>query len=542
MSKINSNYIKSKIESIARNSIKNSKKSEIQENIENINININRNNINKEEPNNNNNNKLNISSTTLRDSLSFLEEFKESICKVKKENYLNIKTMNNYNNYSSICTKGTISSDINAKLNLINNNKNDNFLRAQNEEKKIINILLDKINYDEIKEIKNIYEQLINIFNDTHNVDNLEVDKVKVLSYDFIKILFGQNLEYLIKVFYYSIEINKFFLFQIYLFLSLIYLDEKKINEYLLLSYKTIILYSSQNFENVLKCIESELFNNENNINKNILNINKIIIAILKIITCIPSKTQIIYYITPTQNLIDINKNLNNIEIEEIIKNRISGINRLIILLKENKVLQEKLSQIEKIKEIKEIKNNSDNNNTNNEEGINTKILPDIEINKYKYSVIIELDETLVHYCEEDDKYFVKIRYGSEAFLQYINSFCEIIIVSTSGVEYSDIIIDNLNINNSFISHKIYTENYHDINLSNINRDMKKTFFICHQDNFLNAPKNNIIVLKEFNGDETDKEFIKLHKEFQNIENNEINDVRNVITTMRNNIMKEIIE
>jgi TFIIF-interacting CTD phosphatase-like protein len=148
----------------------------------------------------------------------------------------------------------------------------------------------------------------------------------------------------------------------------------------------------------------------------------------------------------------------------------------------------------------------------------------------------------LVHYCEEDDKYFVKIRYGSEAFLQYINGFCEIIIVSTSGVEYSDIIIDNLNINNSFISHKIYTENYHDINLSNINRDMKKTFFICHQDNFLNAPKNNIIVLKEFNGDETDKEFIKLHKEFQNIENNEINDVRNVITTMRNNIMKEIIE
>ena len=553
MSKINSNYIQSKIASIARNSIKYKKEESIRDNIENVSIN--KNYVNKEESNNNNNdnNKLELSTTTLRDSLSYLEEFKDSFYKTnhtKKLNILTNKTMNCNKRFSSICTKGTItSSDINRNLNLTYNN--DTYLKPQNEEKKIINVLLERINFDEIKEIKKIYEQLKYIFNDTHNVDNVDnlgVNKKKILSYDFIKILFSQNIEYLIKVFYYSIEVNKFFLFQIYLFLRLIYLDEKKINEYILLSYKTIIIYSSQNFENILSIIESKFSNNEM-INKNVFNINKIIISILKTLTFIPSKNQIIYYITPTKNIIDIN--LHNMEIEEIIKNRISGLNKLIMLLKENKVLQEQLSQIEKMKEINE-KNNK--NNTNNtieeeeiitnilEEGIENKILPDFEINKYKYSVIIELDETLVHYCEEGDKYFVKVRYGCEIFLQYIHDFCEIIIVSTSGIEYSDIIINNLNSNVCLINHKIYTENYHDLNLSLINRDMNKTFFICHQDNFFNAPKSNIIKLKEFDGDEKDKEFVKLHTEFKNIEKKEINDVRNIINNIRNNIMKEIIE
>ena len=256
----------------------------------------------------------------------------------------------------------------------------------------------------------------------------------------------------------------------------------------------------------------------------------------------------------PVQNTIEISDDYNNLDIEQITNKRISGINNLLILLKENKDLSEKLHQLE-VDEIKleELYNNMENTyeieeviNKNGEmietENNIEKILPEIDEKKYKYIVILELDETLVHYCEEKDNYFVIVRYGCENFIEYINNFCEVIVVSTSGIEYSDIIINNLDKNKSLINNRIYNDNFKDLDLSKINRDMNKTFFICHEYNFLNAPKSNIIKLKEFDGDEKDKEFIKLHEEFKKIENEKIDDVKTIITEIQNNIEKEVIE
>ena len=62
---------------------------------------------------------------------------------------------------------------------------------------------------------------------------------------------------------------------------------------------------------------------------------------------------------------------------------------------------------------------------------------------------------------------------------------------------------------------------------------MKKTLFICHKENFLNAPKSNIIKLKEFKGEEDDKIFVKLNEEFQKIEGNKIDDIRNIISLIQ---------
>ena len=524
---------------------------------------------------------MNLSTNTLKDSLSCLEDFKNNFYKdvnIKKiqTNYYkknsNINNIYKYNNYSSICSKGTLSSDdlnninsinnlykkdkiqsINIKLNNLKNNENE-------DEKKIRNILLNKINIEELKGLKKIYEQMINIFNNVKNEDKIiknnsdetddYINKLKILSFHYIKALLSENIEYVTKLFYDSIEMNKFILYQIYLFLSIIYLKENKLNEYLLLSYKTILLYSSKNFDNIFDIIiDFTLFYDEKK-NQNIISLNKIIISILKTLTDVPSNHQIMYYIMPVQNTIEISGDYNNLDIEQIINKRISGINNLLILLKENKDLSEKLHQLE-VDEIKlaELYNNMENTyeieeviNKNGEmietENNIEKILPEIDAKKYKYIVILELDETLVHYCEEKDNYFVIVRYGCENFIEYINNFCEVIVVSTSGIEYSDIIINNLDKNKSLINNRIYNDNFKDLDLSKINRDMNKTFFICHEYNFLNAPKSNIIKLKEFDGDEKDKEFIKLHEEFKKIENEKIDDVKTIITEIQNNIEK----
>ena len=51
--------------------------------------------------------------------------------------------------------------------------------------------------------------------------------------------------------------------------------------------------------------------------------------------------------------------------------------------------------------------------------------------------------------------------------------------------------------------------------LSKINRDLRRIIFVCHNYEFINAPKENIILLKEFLGEEDDREIAKLYNELK---------------------------
>ena len=242
MSKFNSNFVKSKIESIAKNP-------------------QNRNRLNS--------NDLAISSKTLKDSFSYLEEFKDSL---KNNSNLNIKksetnyTKNNLNlnlhknNISSLLTKN--SSDNLNNLNIIN----ETFKEKISNNKMLYDNIIKEINISELSELKEIYNDLFILFNDIKiNQTDKDKDKakndddiikIKILALHFIQILLNDNIKKLLQIFFDSNEINKFFLYQIYLILSIIYFDEKKLSEYLLLSYKTILLYSLQNFEIISQILE----------------------------------------------------------------------------------------------------------------------------------------------------------------------------------------------------------------------------------------------------------------------------------------------
>jgi hypothetical protein len=355
MSKFNRNFVKSKIESIANKPRNKDKYKE---------------------------NELNISTKTLKDSYSYLDDFKENLTKgnIKKVE-TNIDWHRN-NNISSLRTK-----DSSANISGINEN------------------LIKEINMEDNNELKEIYNDLLILFNDiklndliinkSKNLDNIK--KLKILSFHFIKILFNENFKKIIKLFNDSIEINKFFLYQIYLILSIIYFNHEKLNEYLLLSYKTILIYSLQNFEVISQILENYSIFEEEKINKNIFILNKIILSLLKTLTNIPPNSQIIYFVSPIKN-----KSMSNE----------SGLNNLLNLLKNNKDLTAKMKFIEdeEYKILQDI------------ESSNQKILPDFESKKYKFSVFIELDETLVHYCEEGDNYFVQVRPGLENLFDLIKT------------------------------------------------------------------------------------------------------------------------
>ena len=587
---------------------------------------------------------------TKKDSLTieYLEIKSRNKKSIAKENFIN-----NFTNYFSITSSDKLTEIEKSKINKgqkivpkikglekIAQNYIDKLNKKEKEESSSSNIidntsqsLLADINYEILNKVYLIYEELKKEFDNIHNINtyskeyyihNIEEEKMLrncyfkciVLGRDYFKVfLFGEEIQKIIKAFNYSLEIGKFIIYQIYLFLSFIYLEENNnLESSTEMSYRTLILYSSQNFKTILKLVKNPQLRAEPKIMKGIKAKNKIIISILKLIyPNIASNEKIKKFIEEdnvdyfcVKYMEEIWKNKKEVNRENDIskpKYNSLGIIHLIILLKQNKELSEKLIEIQKkvllialsnydsnknnykylnqgrnsnninnkcpldtnyitesfsstnkiISNNKDNKNlieksSSSNNNLNpdkNNNPINFSItnnkyiLPIInsESTNYKYFIFFELDETLVHYFEENNDSFVKIRWGVEDCFSQISDFCEISLISTSSQEYTEKIMEKLNRNKKYVSNIIYKEDEDDnLNLSLINRDMNKCIYVCHEEEFFNAPKNNILTLTEFEGDESDREMLFLCKELKRIKNEDIDDVTQIIPDMINNI------
>ena len=483
-------------------------------------------------------NQLSSDESTIKDSLSEFEELSKSINNSSHKNQRNknnnfTKTQKNKsiqnNRHSSLCTKMTSLTEhntINGTLEYNNNesnkqssikNKNDENVKTKINNKTTRELFdkneiakINKVNIYKINNLKNIYLDLLELFNIQlkKNEKSKELYKelsndIKLLSYKYINFVFSEDMELLINIFSNITEIHKYLIIEIYFFISVIYLfDENTLsNNYLMISYKTAIFYSILNFQNILNILNTSFsLVNDALINK-IKSINKILLPTLKLINPnVPSNNQIKEFISQN-NIINSNNNL--------------GIIKLVSSLKENANLISKLNELKKLDD-KTTEEKNIKREIKFEKQINP-LLPLMNKKKFKFSIAIELDETLVHYCEEGDNYYAKVRFGTENFLKNISNFFEIIVVSTSGKEYSNIIIDNLNKENKcYVEHRLFIEDFSEKqDLTNINRDLRKIIFVCHDYDFINAPKENIILLKEFLGEEEDREIVKLYSELK---------------------------
>lgn len=537
--------------------------------------------------NNKNVNKNNKS--TLKDSLAEIDI--PPIINIK--NYLQINAIHKISiptilaiNKPNECTKDTqkFANDNDSGFNC-NNCNNNNIIQDDKTSSDIIEYnssesVISKINLDLLNKIKIIYEEMKLIFSNNCNNENNNNNyiKAKFYAFDYFQFLFSDEIKYIIRLFNYSLEVGEFIITQIFLFSQILYIDENNNLDDLQLSYKTVFLYSLQNFDFLINIIYNSTFISEPKKMKIMKNKNKIIISILKsfssnnelnnnitnivnnnlnLIGGFPYKCfqELLKINKPNTNFktliseynLNINSNKNN--------NKSIGIINLLSLLNSNKELKNKLLQIQqKSQNIPEFSDNNSRNNhnfynficLNNEQllkkyenqkvefQIITPIENNNEKNNFQYHLIIELDETLIHYCEEGSNYYVKVRYGVENFFKVTKNFFEIIVLSTSGKEYTDIIINNMNKDKDFIQGIIYTENFNELDLTKINRNINKCIFICHDNNFFNAPIKNIIQLREFNGDENDREFVFLQNEISKIKNiKNVTDVSYLITEMK---------
>ena len=128
---------------------------------------------------------------------------------------------------------------------------------------------------------------------------------------------------------------------------------------------------------------------------------------------------------------------------------------------------------------------------------------------KYKYTLVLDLDETLVFYQPNKELAHIQIRPGAEDFIKQLSEFYEIIIFSSSLQTYADIVIDGIDTENK-ISSRLYnqhTTDFGDIkikDLAKLGRDLKKIIIVDnYPDNYSLQPKNGINII-DFEGNKND--------------------------------------
>ena len=203
--------------------------------------------------------------------------------------------------------------------------------------------------------------------------------------------------------------------------------------------------------------------------------------------------------------------------------------------LKTNQIINNKIFEIQK-----KFKNKNNSNNDNGNPQIENLIEelpylpPKKKDDKRDYCLVLDLDETLVHFFEDNFEAYVKVRMGAENFITVLSKYCEIVIFTASTKYYADIVIDGLDCKN-LIDYKLYREHTYDYNginvkdLSKLGRDLTKIIIIDNiEENYI-FQKNNGLNIIDFEGDENDDELQYL-----------LEDLLEVVSTPGKNVLNEL--
>ena len=159
-------------------------------------------------------------------------------------------------------------------------------------------------------------------------------------------------------------------------------------------------------------------------------------------------------------------------------------------------------------------------NKSSNKDLNNTITLPSVPYIKTKmkknFCLVLDIDETIVHTINLPFGNYFLLRPGVINFLEEISKLYEIIIFTSSPKSYADSILNKIDVDNKFISHRLYKE--HVIfekgksvkKLSLIGRDLNKIIFVDNMK--CNAKYNlkNLYLIPSWINDIKDQELINL--------------------------------
>ena len=144
---------------------------------------------------------------------------------------------------------------------------------------------------------------------------------------------------------------------------------------------------------------------------------------------------------------------------------------------------------------------------TNDQTHCNSLATPFIRspIDSREFTLILDLDETLVHFTQTVDGGQVLLRPHVHRFLHEMERYYEIVVFTAAQQDYADWIIDRLD-PSGYITHRLYrqhtycSENTNIKDLEKVGRDLKKTIIVDNiAENFQFHSDNGIYVKSWFN-------------------------------------------
>ena len=402
------------------------------------------------------------------------------------------------------------------------------------------------------------------------------------IAYTYLNIVMDDK-NMLNKIFLYNEDdINEFLNRELCLYLSVLFLDifsvglnDNNLKEFLIChSYcHTNLLYvimlvikkiEEAISENKIKFDENSLQYNDYKKCKTLVELNKDKININKYTVFFRTNNKIIKNIfrnilnvfrdindNITQNIYDIFNLSKTSKFRTIIINHIKT--NILINEKINEVLKKCLSPQELVEKDNNNENKKNDEKNQNEEDLNISNPPIVVKEPYlppkskdderDYCLVLDLDETLVHFFEDNSEAYVKVRLGAEQFITVLSKYCEIVIFTASTKYYCDIVIDGLDCKN-LIDYKLYRDYTYDYNgvnvkdLSKLGRDLQKTIIIDNiEENYILQPKNGLNII-DFEGDENDNELQFLLQDLLEIVSVPGKNVQNELPRVRENMQK----
>ena len=156
----------------------------------------------------------------------------------------------------------------------------------------------------------------------------------------------------------------------------------------------------------------------------------------------------------------------------------------------------------------------------------NNNIIPYIKTkNIKKYSLVLDLEETLLHFNKDgnnNNEGYVDIRPGTLKFLDDLSEYYELIVFNEGEKKFTDLLIDSLEQNKIYFEHRFYREHTID--------NMKQNF---------KFQKDNGIVIKSFFGEENYNILYELEKILIKIAQDG-GDIRKGIIKYKNEIINKV--
>jgi Dullard-like phosphatase family protein len=137
-------------------------------------------------------------------------------------------------------------------------------------------------------------------------------------------------------------------------------------------------------------------------------------------------------------------------------------------------------------------------NNFTNLPKVSPPFLNPLEHGSDEYTLVLDLDETLIHNVDSGNDSFFLVRPGCVEFIKNMAKYYEIVIFTAALQEYADQVIDQIDVDNN-IRYRLYRQHTSQNgpflvkDLSLLGREMDRTMIIDNiSDNFVLQPDNGI--------------------------------------------------